>query len=115
VTPARRRGGQRWFHLYPAGRITSTDPLHWTGPNQNWNYMCADCHSTNLVRNFNLADNSYKTTWSEINVSCETCHGPGSAHVKWAEERKKRGLTGRDDSPMGLDVQEPAAVDYSGF
>jgi len=111
----KEKGGQRWFHLYPAERITSGDPLHWTGPNQNWNYMCADCHSTNLVRNFDLATNSYKTTWSEINVSCETCHGPGSAHVTWAEDRKKRGLTGRDDSPMGLDVQGLRAVDYSGF
>ncbi len=109
------KGGQRWFHLYPQERITSTDPLHWTGPNQNWNYMCADCHSTNLVRNFDLATNSYKTTWSEIHVSCETCHGPGSTHVTWAEERKKRGLTGRDDSAMGLVVQGLRAVDYSGF
>ncbi len=109
------QGGQRWFHLYPAERITSTDPLHWTGPNQNWNYMCADCHSTNLVRSFDLATNSYKTTWSEINVSCETCHGPGSRHVAWAEDRKRRGLTGRDDSPMGLDVQGLRAADYSGF
>jgi Flp pilus assembly protein TadD len=114
-TRPKEKGGQRWFHLYPAERITSGDPLHWTGPNQNWNYMCADCHSTNLVRNFDLAANSYRTTWSEINVSCETCHGPGSAHVKWAEDRKKRGLTGRDDSSMGLDVQGLRAVDYSGF
>jgi len=113
--PPKERGGQRWFHLYPAERITSGDPLHWTGPNQNWNYMCADCHSTNLVRNFDLATNSYKTTWSEINVSCETCHGPGSAHVTWAEDRKKRGLTGRDGSSMGLDVEGLRAVDYSGF
>ncbi|MFO7692068.1 MAG: tetratricopeptide repeat protein [Vicinamibacterales bacterium] len=114
-TRPREQGGQRWFHLYPADRITSTDPLHWTGPNQNWNYMCADCHSTNLVRNFDLGTNTYTTTWSEINVSCETCHGPGSAHVTWAEDRKKRGLTGRDDSPMGLEVQGLRAVDYSGF
>jgi tetratricopeptide (TPR) repeat protein len=114
-TRPKEKGGQRWFHLYPAERITSGDPLHWTGPNQNWNYMCADCHSTNLVRGYDLATDSYTTTWSEINVSCETCHGPGSAHVRWAEDRKRRGLTGREDSPMGLDVQGLRAVDYSGF
>jgi tetratricopeptide (TPR) repeat protein len=108
-------GGQRWFHLYPDERITSADPLHWTGPNQNWNYMCADCHSTNLRRNFDLASNSYRTTWSELNVSCETCHGPGSAHVTWAEARKRQGLTGRDATPMGLLVQGLRAIDYSGF
>jgi tetratricopeptide (TPR) repeat protein len=114
-TRPKEKGGQRWFHLYPAERIASTDPLHWTGPNQNWNYMCADCHSTNLVRNFDLATNTYKTTWSEINVSCETCHGPGSAHVTWADDRKKRRLSGRDGSAMGLEVQGLRAVDYSGF
>ena len=85
----RAQGGQRWFHLYPEDRITHTDPLHWTGPNQNWTH-CADCHSTNLRRHFDLPTNSYTTTWSEMNVSCETCHGPGSAHVAWAEARKRR-------------------------
>jgi len=35
------QGGQRWFHLYPDERITHDDELHWTGPNQNWNNMCA--------------------------------------------------------------------------
>lgn len=109
------QGGQRWFHLYPDERITPTDPLHWTGPNQNWNYMCADCHSTNLRRHYDLATDTYATTWSEINVSCETCHGPGSAHVAWADTREKRGLTGRDDTSMGLVVGGLRAVDYSGF
>lgn len=109
------QGGQRWFHLYPDERIAHTDPLHWTGPNQNWNYMCADCHSTNLRRNYDLAADAYRTEWSEINVSCETCHGPGSAHCAWAEERKKKGLTGRDGTAMGLVVQGLRAVDFSGF
>lgn len=114
-TRPKAQGGQRWFHLYPGQRVTHTDPLHWTGPNQNWNYMCADCHSTNLRRNYDLASNTYKTTWSEINVSCETCHGPGSAHVAWADARKKQGLTGRDQTSMGLLVQGLRAMDYSGF
>jgi hypothetical protein len=51
--------------------------------------MCADCHSTSLRRNYNLASNSYATTWSEINVSCESCHGPGSNHVERARSLKK--------------------------
>jgi Flp pilus assembly protein TadD len=114
-TRPKEQGGQRWFHMYPGQNVVHGDPLHWTGPNQNWNYMCADCHSTNLRRNYDLATNTYKTTWSEINVSCETCHGPGSAHAAWAEDRKKRGLKGRDGTPMGLLVQDLRAMDYSGF
>jgi len=77
----KEQGGERWFHLYPGQKLTPADPIHWTGRNQTWNYMCADCHSTNLRRNYNLTSNTYATTWSEINVSCESCHGPGSNHV----------------------------------
>lgn len=78
-------GGQRWFHLYPDGPIRHDDPLHWTGPEQNWNYMCAECHSTNLQKNYSADDHTYATSWSEIDVACESCHGPGSAHIAWAE------------------------------
>jgi predicted CXXCH cytochrome family protein len=78
------QGGQRWFALYPDERIAPDDPLHWTGPQQNWNYMCAGCHSTNLRKNYDAASNRYATSWSEIDVACEACHGPGSRHVAWA-------------------------------
>ena len=50
------QGGQRWFHLYPGERIAAGDPLHWTGPTENWNYMCADCHSTNVRKWWSDAD-----------------------------------------------------------
>jgi tetratricopeptide (TPR) repeat protein len=79
---------KRWFHLYPNEPIPSTDVLHWTRPLQNWNYMCAECHSTDLRKNYDLATNRYHTTYSEINVSCETCHGPASLHVKLAQSHK---------------------------
>lgn len=83
-TRSKEDGGQRWFHLYPDEHIQYDDELHWTGINQNWNYMCADCHSTNLHKNYDMASKAYDTTWSDINVSCEACHGPGSTHVQWA-------------------------------
>jgi tetratricopeptide (TPR) repeat protein len=79
-------GGQRWFHLYPQEKIDHKDILHWTGPYQNWNFMCAECHSTNLQKNYSLHDDRFATSWSEINVSCEACHGPGSRHVDWARQ-----------------------------
>lgn len=82
------RGGQRWFHLYPDERIAHDDPLHWTGRFQNWNSRCAACHSTDLRKNYDLEANAFATTWSEIDVSCEACHGPGKAHVEWAEAFK---------------------------
>jgi predicted CXXCH cytochrome family protein len=81
-------GGQRWFHLYPGERIDHRDQLHWTGLYQNWNLQCAACHSTNLKKGYDTAGNTYKTTFSEINVACEACHGPGSRHVEWAKEAR---------------------------
>ena len=75
---------KRWYHLYPDEKIPHTDMLHWTGREQNWNYMCAECHSTNLQKNYTLETDSFDTTWSEINVSCEACHGPASNHLTLA-------------------------------
>jgi tetratricopeptide (TPR) repeat protein len=108
-----KEGGQRWFHLYPDEPIRHDDELHWTGINQNWNYMCADCHSSNLKKNYDASSNEYRTTWSEMNVSCEACHGPGSTHVQWAqlaEETRRR----HPDSDMGLTVQfdERSGIDW---
>ncbi len=76
---------RRWFHLYPGTRIPASDWLHWTRNAQNWNGMCAECHSTNLKKGYDPATDTYQTTWFEIDVSCEACHGPGSRHVAWAE------------------------------
>ncbi|HME31478.1 MAG TPA: multiheme c-type cytochrome, partial [Terriglobales bacterium] len=99
----KEQGGQRWFDLYPDQKLRPSDPLHWTGRNQTWNYMCADCHSTNLRKNYDLAKDSYATTWSEIDVSCESCHGPGSNHVTWAQTHKKGSYNART-AAMGLTV-----------
>ncbi|MBT1063974.1 tetratricopeptide repeat protein [Bowmanella sp. Y26] len=85
----KEQGGQRWFHLYPDENIRHDDELHWTGLNQNWNYMCADCHSTNLNKNYDLDTDSYHTSWTDINVNCEACHGPASEHLRWAENPEK--------------------------
>lgn len=79
-------GGQRWYHLYPNEVIAYNDELHWTGINQNWNYMCADCHSTRFEKGYDASTHTYQSSWSEINVSCEACHGPASGHLQWAKD-----------------------------
>jgi len=90
----RSEGGQRWIHLYPSDPVPHTDPVHWTHVSQNWNYMCAECHSTNLRKNYDPDRGLYATTWSEINVACEACHGPGSRHVAWAQAGERDERTG---------------------
>ncbi len=101
-TRPKERGGQRWFHLYPKQKIRAGDLLHWTGIDQNWNYQCAECHSTNLKKRYDGGKAVYDTTWSEINVACEACHGPGSAHVEWGKKNPGKKTSGADN---GLIVQ----------
>ncbi len=73
-----------WFHLYADQDIPADDWLHWTRNGQNWNGMCAECHSTDLKKGYDPDTRTYATTWSDIDVGCEACHGPGSRHVAWA-------------------------------
>jgi tetratricopeptide (TPR) repeat protein len=75
---------KKWFHQYAGKKIAAHDWLHWTGSAQNWNTMCASCHSTNLQKNYDLEKDSYHTTYSSVNVSCESCHGAGKLHVEYA-------------------------------
>ena len=79
-------GGQRWFHLYPNDQVNHYDSLHWTGAAQNWNSMCADCHSTDVHLSYDAEQNRFVRRWTEISVGCESCHGPASNHVSWARE-----------------------------
>jgi predicted CXXCH cytochrome family protein len=77
---------RRWFHVYEnePRPIRSDDPLHWTRSGQNWNHMCAECHSTNVQKAYDAPSDTFRTTYSEIDVSCEACHGPASIHVQLA-------------------------------
>jgi tetratricopeptide (TPR) repeat protein len=115
----------RWFDLYPKSTFSPDDWLHWTRNGQNWNGMCAECHSTNLKKNYDAATSSFDTTWSEIDVSCEACHGPASLHLAWAEvdpaarpEIKDYGLvvnTGGLDSRQQVDLCAPCHSRRSEF
>ena len=93
------KGGQRWFHLYPNEEIRHDDVLHWTKLNQNWNFMCAECHSTGVRKNYDAANDRFATTWAEISVGCEACHGQGSRHVAWARERQSWWPFGKTEDP----------------
>ena len=91
-------GGQRWFTLFPGPRIGHADEFHWTGRGLSWNYMCADCHSTGVRKGYGATADSFHTTWAELDVACEACHGPGSNHAKWGRYPSFiRGLLWRDN------------------
>jgi Flp pilus assembly protein TadD len=95
----KEQGGQRWFHLYPAEEIKHNDVLHWTRLNQNWNFMCAECHSTGVRKNYDATNDRFATSFAEISVGCEACHGQGSKHVDWVRAQQSWWPFGKSDDP----------------
>jgi tetratricopeptide (TPR) repeat protein len=105
---------KEWYSLnervYHGQDIPPNDWLYWTNNGQNWNAMCAECHSTDLKVNYDLETREFHTTWSEINVSCEACHGPASNHVRWSEvaeeERPEIPFYGFDRKTIELNTEQ---------
>ena len=81
------QGGQRWYHNYSNENISANDRLHWRQPLQNWNGMCADCHSDELRRNYDPSINSFDTQYTGINVGCVSCHGVMDNHLTQIQSR----------------------------
>ncbi|WP_433886371.1 tetratricopeptide repeat protein [Pseudomonas vranovensis] len=77
----------RWFHLYPGQGVDFKNPLHWSKPQQNANFMCVECHTTGFKRNFNAASGAFDSQWNSLGVGCQACHGPASNHVQWAGQK----------------------------
>ena len=56
--------------------------LNWKDPLLTFNTSCYNCHVSQLSTNYNLETDTYRTTWAEPGINCETCHGSGSEHVR---------------------------------
>jgi len=95
---------KKWF-LLPNHTDNPADWLHWTRGAQTWNGMCAECHSTNLQKRYDMATDTFRTTWSDIDVGCEACHGPGERHVAWAD-RPAMGLTETRNFELTVDTRD---------
>ncbi|UJF17092.1 tetratricopeptide repeat protein [Vibrio sp. SS-MA-C1-2] len=106
----KEEGGQRWYDLYPT--MTPENNFFWLNTGQNWNFMCADCHSTNLRKNYNDKQDRYNSTWSEINVGCEACHGPGSNHIELAKEKIPNKSEFNKENNYGLDRSIKKSVNH---
>ena len=92
----------KWFDLQKDLEIKSDEWIHWSGGAMRWNTTCADCHSTDVRKNFNDETNTYKTTFSEINVSCESCHGPSSKHIEFYENPVEGATPPKLDMPRNM-------------
>jgi hypothetical protein len=77
--------GRRWIDWKEITPVPDSDH----DLRQIWNITCFNCHATNLVKNFDVASKAYATSWTEMGIGCEACHGPGSAHIGLMEEWEK--------------------------
>ncbi|WP_193072738.1 tetratricopeptide repeat protein [Pseudomonas sp. FME51] len=77
---------QRWFHLYDGEGVDHHHRLHWSGAQQNADYMCIECHTTGFQRDYDPVADTYASRWEALGVGCQSCHGPAAGHVQWAEK-----------------------------
>ena len=100
------KGGQRWFHLYPNENIRHDDVLHWTKLNQNWNFMCAECHSTGVRKNYDAATDSSRRRGARSASAARPATEPDRDHVAWARNQQSWWPFGkREDRSKGLAVR----------
>lgn len=95
-----------WFDLQKDLELKSDEWIHWSGGAMRWNTACADCHSTDVRKNFNDETNIYNTTFSEINVGCESCHGPSSKHNEFYENPIEGETPPKLSMPNGMSPTE---------
>ena len=62
------------------------EALDWTDRMFAFNTTCFNCHVTELSTNYDLATDTYHTTWAEPGISCESCHGSAKEHVRVMEK-----------------------------
>jgi tetratricopeptide (TPR) repeat protein len=62
-----------------AGGIAD-EALNWKDSLFTFNRSCYRCHVSQLDKQYDLSSDSYRTTWTEPGINCETCHGPAQAH-----------------------------------
>jgi predicted CXXCH cytochrome family protein len=72
-----------WFDVFPEAPGPQAW-THWRNPGATANAQCLECHVTGYRKGYDLARDAYASTWQELGVGCEACHGPGGAHVRGA-------------------------------
>ncbi len=79
-------GHKEWYDVAASGLRHFTDvsevAVRWTQPELTFNTSCYACHVSQLTSNYDPAADSYRTTWGEPGINCETCHGPGQEHIR---------------------------------
>lgn len=79
-----------WFDTTASAVRHFTDrtdeAIDWRDRALTFNTSCYGCHVSQLSTNYDLSTDTYRTTWAEPGINCETCHGPGGEHVRVCRE-----------------------------
>ena len=88
--------------VLPSGaRFSPRDRFYWKNPGRTWNIECFNCHASQIARNYDPKTNTYRTTWVDLSINCEACHGPGARHVAfWDEALKDASVAVRPDTTL---------------
>ncbi len=76
---------KQWFDTAASGvrhfgSGVPEEPIHWKEWPYTFNTACFNCHVSQLSANYDLETDTYRTTWAEAGINCETCHGPSKEH-----------------------------------
>lgn len=83
-----------WFSIFGRERRARGEWGHWSGRGMNWNSNCAFCHNTAVSKGYESASDSYRTTFVEQGVGCESCHGPLESHARGHASGRGAGSSG---------------------
>ena len=100
--PASESISPRKFSEWPPSRILGLD-----SEKKN----CQQCHGSQIVTSFVSEIGKYETTFTDLSINCESCHGPGKSHISLMEygEDIIRGYTGIE-SLKGITKEESVNI-----
>jgi hypothetical protein len=96
---------ETWMINYGLDKNYPGNGNYWSDDGRIWQFKCGGCHSTGMKINYDKATHSFDTTFASLGIGCESCHGPGSSHVKAARfnyDREKETIINPSKLPWRL-------------
>ena len=71
------------------GERRADEAINWKEGAYTFNSACHSCHVSQLSSNYDPTTGTYRSTWTEPGINCETCHGPAEEHNRIARQTPK--------------------------
>jgi hypothetical protein len=96
---------RRFIARHDAFLHPEDDPIYFA----RWNSNCIQCHSVAGEPRHDAATDRFDTRVVELGIACESCHGPGAAHV--ARQQSPFVRLRQQDRGLARDIINPARLD----